>query len=268
MTAGEWAAGIGARPPHPPGTNPPRDDPSHPSRKPHARELFAPLGGDYDRVATLLSFGQDPRWRRAMVAAIGAAPDERVLDVATGTGLVAQELVRRYGCTVVGIDQSPGMLAGARARLARAPALAARVTLVEGEAERLPFTDGEFDHLTFTYLLRYVDDPAATLAELARVVRPGGRVAMLEFAVPPNPFWRAAWRLYTHVGLPALGRLFSHEWAATGSFLAHSIPDFYERLPLERIVELWREAGIEDVGARRMSLGGGVVMWGSKGAGR
>ncbi len=241
---------------------------THPPRKPHARELFAPLGRQYDRVATLLSFGQDPRWRRTMVAAIDAAPSERVLDVATGTGMVAQELVRHYGCTVVGLDQSPGMLAGARARLAADPALAARVSLMEGEAERLPFADAEFDHLTFTYLLRYVDDPAATLVELARVVRPGGRIAMLEFAVPSSPLWRAAWRLYTHVGLPVLGRLFSREWSATGSFLAYSIPDFYRRFPLERVVQLWREAGIDGVQVRRMSLGGGVVMWGTRGAAR
>ena len=233
-------------------------------RKPHARELFAPLPRQYDRVATVLSFGQDPRWRRAMVSAVNAAPGERVLDVATGTGMVAQELVRRYGCTVVGLDQSPEMLGAARARLARDPALAARVTLVEGEAERLPFAEAEFDHLTFTYLLRYVEDPAATLAELARVVRPGGRVAMLEFGVPPNPAWRAAWQLYTHVGLPTLGRVASREWAQTGTFLAHSIPDFYARHPLEEVVTLWRAAGIEAVYARRMSLGGGVVVWGMR----
>jgi demethylmenaquinone methyltransferase/2-methoxy-6-polyprenyl-1,4-benzoquinol methylase len=240
---------------------------THPSRKAHARALFAPLPRSYDRVGALLSFGQDPRWRRAMVAAIDAAPGERVLDVATGTGMVAQELVRRYGCTVVGLDQSPEMLAGARARLARDPTLAARVTLIEGEAERLPFAAGEFDHLTFTYLLRYVEDPGATIVELARVLRPGGRIATLEFGVPPNPAWRAAWRLYTRVGLPALGRLASREWAATGAFLAYSIPDFYARHPLERILDMWRAAGIEHVQARRMSLGGGVVMWGEKGAG-
>jgi demethylmenaquinone methyltransferase/2-methoxy-6-polyprenyl-1,4-benzoquinol methylase len=193
-----------------------------------------------------------------------AAPQARVLDVATGTGLVARELVRRYGCSVVGLDQSPEMLGAARARLAGDPALAARVTLVEGEAERLPYGDGEFDHLTFTYLLRYVEDPAATLAELARVVRPGGRIAMLEFGVPPNPAWRAAWRVYTHVGLPLLGRLASREWAQTGRFLAHSIPDFYVRHPLEEVLALWRAAGIEAVYARRMSLGGGVVVWGSR----
>jgi demethylmenaquinone methyltransferase / 2-methoxy-6-polyprenyl-1,4-benzoquinol methylase len=238
---------------------------THPPRKAHARELFAPLPRHYDRVAALLSFGQDPRWRRAMVAAVDAGPAQRVLDVATGTGLVARELVRRYGCAVVGLDQSPEMLAGARARLERDPALAARVTLREGEAERLPFAEAEFDHLTFTYLLRYVEDPATTLAELARVVRPGGRVATLEFAVPPNPVWRAAWRLYTHVGLPALGRAFSREWAATGTFLAHSIPEYYARHPLEQICEMWRAAGIGEVQVRRMSLGGGIVMWGTKG---
>jgi demethylmenaquinone methyltransferase / 2-methoxy-6-polyprenyl-1,4-benzoquinol methylase len=237
-------------------------------RKGHARELFAPLPRHYDRVAAVLSFGQDPRWRRALVAAVDAAPADRVLDVATGTGLVSEALVRRYGCTVVGLDQSPEMLGMARARLARDRALAARVSLVEGEAERLPFADAEFDHVSFTYLLRYVADPAATLRELARVVRPGGRVASLEFAVPPNPLWREAWRLYTHVGLPVLGRAVSREWGATGRFLARSIPEFYERFPLERVLECWRAAGIEAVQARRMSLGGGVVIWGTRGDAR
>lgn len=143
-------------------------------RKRSALALFAGLENRYDLLSTLLSFGQDPRWRRAMVVAVDAGPTERVLDVATGTGLVARELVRRYGCSVVGLDQSAEMLTGAGRRLAREPALAKRIELVRGQAERLGFADAEFDHLTFTYLLRYVDDPAATLAELARVVRPGG----------------------------------------------------------------------------------------------
>jgi demethylmenaquinone methyltransferase/2-methoxy-6-polyprenyl-1,4-benzoquinol methylase len=234
------------------------------ARKAQARALFAPLPRHYDAVAAALSFGQDPRWRGALVAAVDAAANDRVLDVATGTGLVAQALVRRYGCEVVGLDQSAEMLGGARARVSRAADLAARVTLLQGEAERLPFADAEFDHLTFTYLLRYVEDPGATLCELARVVRPGGRVASLEFAVPPNPLWRAAWRLYTHIGLPVLGRVVSREWAAAGSFLARSIPEFYERYPLQRVLELWRAAGLEAVQARRMSLGGGVVIWGTR----
>jgi demethylmenaquinone methyltransferase / 2-methoxy-6-polyprenyl-1,4-benzoquinol methylase len=233
-------------------------------RKQHALELFAGLPRHYDRVAAILSFGQDPRWRRTMVETVKARPGERVLDVATGTGLVAQQLVRRYGCTVVGLDQSPAMLDVARARLVRDPALGQRVSLVIGEAECLPFADAEFDHLTFTYLLRYVDDPAATLRELARVVRPGGRVASLEFAVPPARLWRALWRGYTRVGLPALGRLVSSEWRQTGRFLARSIPEFYARHPLEQVIRFWTDAQIGSVHVRRMSLGGGVVMWGTR----
>lgn|ERR1700691_1641507 len=232
--------------------------------KREALELFAPLPRHYDRVAAVLSFGQDPRWRRAMVEAVRAKSNDRVLDVATGTGLVAQELVRRYGCEVTGLDQSPQMLAGAQARLDADRALGKRVSLVRGEAEKLPFGEEEFDHLTFTYLLRYVEDPQATMAELARVVKPGGRIASLEFAVPARALSRGLWRFYTRVGLPVLGRAVSREWAHTGRFLSESIPAFYEHFPMARIVELWKQAGIVDVHVRSMSLGGGVVMWGTK----
>ena len=231
-------------------------------RKRNALELFAGLQDRYDLVSALLSFGQDPRWRRAMVTTVAADRAERVLDVATGTGLVAQELVRRYGCSVVGLDQSAEMLAGARRGLAREPDLARRIELVRGEAEQLGFADAEFDHLTFTYLLRYVDDPGATLAELARVVRPGGRIASLEFGLPGPPLWRSLWRLYTRIGLPGLGRLFGRDWYEVGRFLGPSIEGLYERWPLERQLELWEDAGISLVRQRRMSLGGGVVTWG------
>jgi demethylmenaquinone methyltransferase/2-methoxy-6-polyprenyl-1,4-benzoquinol methylase len=198
-----------------------------------------------------------------MIEQLDASPTDRVLDVATGTGLVARALVRRYGCSVVGLDQSPEMLEAARERLAR-EGLSARVTLVEGEAERLPFADDAFEHLTFTYLLRYVDDPAATLRELARVVRPGGRIASLEFDLPSGRVRRALWNWYTRAWLPRLGRGVSPAWEATGSFLARSIPEFYEEHPLEEVVELWSAAGIGAVRVKRMSLGGGVVMWGTK----
>ena len=199
-----------------------------------------------------------------MVAAIDARAGERVLDVATGTGLVARELVRRYDVAVVGLDQSPQMLAAARSRVARSPELATRVTLLEGQAEDLPFADGEFDHLTFTYLLRYVDDPAATLRELARVVRPGGRIASLEFGEPAGRPWHALWRAYTRVGLPLLGRAVSPEWAQVGHFLARSIPEFYARHPLDALLASWRSAGIGGVEMRVMSLGAGVVTWGTR----
>jgi demethylmenaquinone methyltransferase/2-methoxy-6-polyprenyl-1,4-benzoquinol methylase len=230
------------------------------ARKRQALELFRGLPRRYDWVATAFSFGQDLRWRRTMVRAVAPTARDRVLDVATGTGLVAAELVACGAGAVVGLDQSVEMLAAARARLAARPELAERVELVAGEAERLPFADGSFDVLTFTYLLRYVDDPQATMRELARVVAPGGRVGSLEFGVPPRRLARVAWRLYTTVGLPLLGRLVSREWAAVGRFLGPSIRGFYRRHPVERIVEYWHAAGFEDVRVRRMSLGGGIVM--------
>jgi demethylmenaquinone methyltransferase/2-methoxy-6-polyprenyl-1,4-benzoquinol methylase len=233
-------------------------------RKQHALELFEGLPARYDELAAALSFFQDPRWRRAAVDAVAAGPEDRVLDVACGTGMVSRALVYRWGCRVVGLDQSAAMLGRARAKLADDPRLAERVTLVEGEAESLPFADREFDHLTFTYLLRYVDDPEATLRELARVVKPGGRVSSLEFCVPGG-VWLWPWRLYTRIGLPALGRLASRSWYEVGRFLGPSIEDFYRRYPLRRQLQLWEAAGIRQVEARRMSLGGGIVIWGTVG---
>ena len=237
------------------------DSPQSP-RKSHALELFADLPSRYDRVGALMSFGQDPRWRRALVDGIAARPDQRVLDVATGTGMVAAELIRRSGCRVVGLDQSEDMLAGARARLARDPALAGRLELVRGEAEQLPFADGEFDALTFTYLLRYVDDRAATMGELARVVCPGGRIGMLEFGVPQAEPPRTAWRAYTRVGLPLIGRAVSPAWQEVGRFLGPSI----ERLERQEpdLPARWNSAGIRNVRERRMSYGAGLLMWGTK----
>jgi demethylmenaquinone methyltransferase / 2-methoxy-6-polyprenyl-1,4-benzoquinol methylase len=235
------------------------------ARKEHALKLFAGLPRRYDAAGAALSLGQDPRWRRTMVARVDAGPRDRVLDVATGTGLVAAALVRRFGCRVVGLDQSPEMLGRAEHRLRVNSRLAARTELVRGEAESLPFADHDFDHLTFTYLLRYVDDPGATLRELARVVKPGGRIASLEFMLPPNRLARSLWRLYTRLGLPSLGRLISRDWLEVGRFLGPSITDFYMRLPLEQQLELWRAAGIGPVQAKVMSLGGGVVIWGTRG---
>lgn len=224
-----------------------------------AVELFAPLGPTYDRYARLFSFGQDPRWRRFLVSRVDVEPGQRVLDVATGTAAVAIELVRRTGCRVVGLDQSREMLETGRGRV-EAAGLDDRIELVEGVAEQLPFEDASFDALTFTYLLRYVEDPAAAMRELTRVVKPGGTIAMLEFGLPRG-LARPAWELYVRVGLPLLGSVVSPGWRRVGSFLGPSIRDFHERHDLR---ELWTETGIENVRCRRLSLGGGIVMWGQR----
>ena len=235
-------------------------------RKDHARSLFAGIAGDYDRWAQILSFGQDARWHDVMVETLAAAAGRDrslIADVATGTGAVAMALARRYPCRVIGVDQSPDMLAGARDRIAAA-GLTDRIELVESDAERLPLEPGSVDALTHTYLLRYVDDPAATLAELARVVRPGGTVASLEFGVPSGPA-RGLWEAYVRAVLPLAGRAVGHGWPAVGDFLGGSIRDFWDRYPLGRQLDWWQAAGLRRLGVKRLSLGGGVVIWGVKG---
>jgi demethylmenaquinone methyltransferase/2-methoxy-6-polyprenyl-1,4-benzoquinol methylase len=228
-----------------------------------ARGLFAPLGPTYDRYANALSFGQDPRWRRFLVSRLPVDADDVVLDVATGTAAVALELVRQTGCSVVGVDQSPEMLDEARRRLLLA-AETKRVRLVETSAQELPFEDGSFDGLTAAYLLRYLDDLPTDLGELARVLRPGATAALLDFGVPPGPLPRAAWNLWVDVGLPVLGRAISPGWHEVGRFLGGSIRDFDRRWPVPRLLTALREAGFDDVRARRLSLGGCTVLWGRR----
>lgn len=230
--------------------------------------LFDGLPSKYDLLAEVLSFGQNRRWRHAMVdAALRISPGARkVLDVATGTAGVALAWTRRAPADVdvTGVDLTEEMLRVGRRRVAQRGA-DAQIHLVAGRAEQLPFPDESFDALTFTYLLRYVTDPAATLRELARVVRPGGAIASLEFAVPSHPIWHPAWQAYTNAVLPAAGYVTGgREWAQVGRFLGPSISEHYQRHPVDETVTHWREAGIEDVGVRTMSLGGGLVMWGRK----
>jgi demethylmenaquinone methyltransferase/2-methoxy-6-polyprenyl-1,4-benzoquinol methylase len=230
------------------------------SRSPSADapRIFTGIARSYDRVGALLSFGQDPRWRRALVTAVAADADDVVLDVATGTGLVAVELARRYGCRVVGLDRSADMLAAASRRNGLIAGL------VNARAERLPFDDATFDHVTFTYLLRYVDDPEATVRELARVLKPGGRLAALEFGVPSAPLSFVLWRLYTRIVMPLAGSLISRRWREVNAFLGPNIERFYRAHPQREVERYWRGAGLGDVRSRRMSLGGGIVMSATK----
>jgi demethylmenaquinone methyltransferase/2-methoxy-6-polyprenyl-1,4-benzoquinol methylase len=183
--------------------------------------------------------------------------------VASGTAAVAIELARAQPArTVVGVDQSPEMLAVGCARVADA-GLTGRIELRESRAEALPFGAAEFDALTFTYLLRYVDDVPATLAELARVVRPGGTVAMLEFGLPRGA-WRPLWELYARVGLPGAGAIVSPGWKDVGNFLGPSIRGFWQQWPEPSLLDAWRDAGLAEVTARRLSVGGGIVVWGRR----
>ena len=227
-----------------------------------ARELFAPLPPRYDALSAVLSMGQDRRWRRAMIDRVVGVKPSLVLDVACGPCGVTKSLAKRTSARVVGLDLSDEMLRVGQANVARSK-LGERVALVLARGEQLPFGDGTFDALTFTYLLRYVEDPAATLRELARVVAPGGPIASLEFAVPDQRGWHVAWWLYTRAVLPVAGFLTGgRPWWDVGRFLGPSISAHYRSYSLTWTVDAWRRAGIDHVEAREMSLGGGVVISG------
>jgi demethylmenaquinone methyltransferase / 2-methoxy-6-polyprenyl-1,4-benzoquinol methylase len=227
-----------------------------------ARQLFAGLPRRYNLLAAILSLGQDGRWRDEMVRHVVDARPNRVLDVACGPAAVTCSLAERTHADLVGIDLSRDMLGEGAANVERG-GFSPRVSLVLGRGEQLPFDDDSFDALTFTYLLRYVDDPEATLRELARVVKPRGTVAGLEFGVPDG-IWRPAWEAWVLAGLPAAGRVIGGGWDEVGTFLGPSIREHYERWPLTTLVSFWREAGIENVSYRRLSLGGGIVTWGRR----
>jgi demethylmenaquinone methyltransferase/2-methoxy-6-polyprenyl-1,4-benzoquinol methylase len=234
--------------------------------EPVARAVFADLPARYDRLGYLLSLGQDRRWRRAVVSRTAAGQPRLVLDVATGPAGIALAVAGRTGADVVGVDLNEPMLRAGVARTRR-PGQRGRVRLANARADDLPFADATFDAVTFSYLLRYVDDPAATVAEMARCLRPGGTLASLEFYVPPRPGWRLAWWLYTRLALPVLGLLTGGPaWYRVGRFLGPSISVHYRRHSLDDHIAAWRAAGLTDVGVSVLSLGGGLIMWGRKAA--
>ncbi len=234
------------------------------------RSVFSPIARDYDRPALVLSLFQYRRWHHFLLDRLdlpslagGGAP-LRVLDMATGTGALALDLAQRPNVRVVGADITRAMLAKALGRV-NGNSASSHLSFVECSAETPPFKDGCFDALVFAYLLRYVTDISQTLCCLAALVKPGGMIASLDFAVPRGvayPLWRA----YTTVGLPAGGQLFGSAWRRTGSFLGPNIREFYRRWPEERILRAWRDAGITEVQSKRLSLGGAIVIWGRRAA--
>jgi len=236
-----------------------------------ARPLFSGVASSYDVASQLLSYGQYRRWHRWLLEQLSLPTPALVLDMATGTGALAFRLARRPQVRVVAADITRAMLLQAQARAARDGAdrsadtrpQAPAIDLLECTAEAIPFPDAAFDAVIFTYLLRYVSDVPATLRELTRVVRPGGMMLSQDFAVPHGVFY-PLWRLHTDLVLRLGGALISPGWRRAGAFLGTSIREFYRRWPEERIVDLWRECGFPDVQARRLSLGGALIMWGTK----
>ena len=237
------------------------------ARNAHAQGLFDGIARSYEGPAQVFSLFQYRRWRRFLVSRLTVSPETSVLDVCTGTGLVASDIAGRARCRVVGVDLSAAMIERARRKLKRPKSTddTRAVSLVKARAEGLPFAEGSFDVVVFTYLLRYVEDPEATLGELSRVLKPGGQLASLEFFVPQNPILYPLWLLHTRLAIPVGSRLLPGGWREVGSFLGPSISDFYRKHTLRDLCGMWERAGVEAVQTKQLSLGGALVMWGRKG---
>jgi len=207
--------------------------------------MFDGVASRYDLTNTVISFGQDRRWRRATRAALGPTPGERILDVGAGTGVSTAELATS-GAYVVGVDLSLGMLrAGRQSR--------PHVTLLAGDALRLPFADASFDAVTISFALRNVADADAALRELARVTRPDGRLVVCEFSTPVNPVFRTLYLSYLMRSLPAVARRVASNPDAY-VYLAESIRAWPDQPSLAARIGA---AGWRDVAWRNLT--GGVV---------
>ena len=233
------------------------------SKNQRARQIFDGIAPRYNLISQLLSFYQAGAWRQFLVSRLKVGPGDTVLDICTGTAVLALKIAGKSGARVVGVDLSDEMLRQGQQDVSRA-GLESSVALVKGRAEDLGFSDASFDSVCFTWLLRYVDSPPATLSEVVRVLKPGGSLVSLEFGVPDNIFVRGLWNVYTRLGLPLTTRFMSPGWRHVGSFLGPNIAEFCRNYSVEDLRRIWTDLGIVDVRVKKLSLGGGVVMWGTK----
>jgi demethylmenaquinone methyltransferase / 2-methoxy-6-polyprenyl-1,4-benzoquinol methylase len=230
-----------------------------PAVRPGSGAMFDRIARRYDLLNRVLSLGLDQRWRRLTVAALQLQPGHRVLDLATGTGDLALAMLSGCpGASVVGLDPSPQMLAHARAKAIRrgvrvemnAAGGPGGLALGVGEAEHLPFADRSFDAVAIAFGLRNVPDREGALAEMARVTRPGGRIAILELGEPRGPVLGRLARLHIHVLVPRLGALLSG--AREYRYLEKSIAAFP---PPDVVAAMMERSGVEPLEARPLTLG-------------
>jgi demethylmenaquinone methyltransferase / 2-methoxy-6-polyprenyl-1,4-benzoquinol methylase len=221
----------------------------------YVRSLFSKVPTEYDALLTLLTFGQDKRWRAFVVEKASSGSDGLALDVATGTGLLAADLARSKGETglVVGVDLTLSMLETARAGL-NSKGLGPRTDWVLARAENLPFRDNCFRSATISLALRNVSDARRALGEMARATGPGGVVISLDFTRPGNRFFRLVYYDYLLGLFPILGRLVSKAWGRTLSYLGRSI---LRARTGGQIASLMSSEGLHD--AESFSLTGGIV---------
>jgi demethylmenaquinone methyltransferase/2-methoxy-6-polyprenyl-1,4-benzoquinol methylase len=205
--------------------------------------MFDDVAAKYDRTNDILSAGNSILWRLATVKAVAPVAGERVLDVAAGTGTSSAALAKS-GATVVAVDFSAGMIAEGRRRHTS-------IEFVQADAEQLPFGDEEFDAVTISFGLRNINDPKAALAEMYRVLKPGGRVVVCEFSRPPFAPIRTGYYAYLGAVMPLVAKITSSNPAAY-DYLAESIRQWADQGELSRWM---RGVGFTRVAYRNLTAG-------------
>jgi demethylmenaquinone methyltransferase / 2-methoxy-6-polyprenyl-1,4-benzoquinol methylase len=214
--------------------------------------MFDAIAGRYDFLNHLLSAGIDRRWRRKAIRSLQLTGGERVLDLCTGTGdlAIAAKTAAPSAARVVGVDFAGAMLHVGQTKL-RAARLGHAVALVRGDAARIPVASGSVDAVTIGFGIRNVEDTAAACREIHRVLRPGGRIAILEFAIPTTPGVRAAYLWYFNTILPLIGRIVSRHNAAYG-YLPASVSAFASP---DEFVNVLRHSGFTAISASPLTMG-------------
>ncbi|MDX1477213.1 MAG: bifunctional demethylmenaquinone methyltransferase/2-methoxy-6-polyprenyl-1,4-benzoquinol methylase UbiE [Saprospiraceae bacterium] len=221
------------------------------SKKHQVRKMFDNIAPHYDFLNHFLSAGMDIRWRKRAIAMVGAEPGERILDMATGTGDMAIALARTYpGTTVLGVDLAPQMLRIASKKTA-ARQLGDRITYQEGDSEQLPMADGSFHHATVAFGVRNFEHLERGLAEMHRVLKPGGRIVVLEFTKPRSFPFKQLFNAYFRYLLPLIGKIRSGDNRAY-KYLYESVQAFPD---YERFNRKLEEAGFRDARYKALTLG-------------
>ncbi len=220
------------------------------SKKEQVTQMFDTISGNYDGLNRVISMGIDKKWRLKVLKLVSAQNPQTVLDIATGTGDLAILMAQTQAKTIIGLDLSKEMLAVGKKKIAERN-LQQRIEMVQGDSENIPFPDNHFDAITVSFGIRNFETLEKGLAEILRVLKPGGIFVILETSVPTNPIYKLGYSAYTKLFLPLIGKIFSKDKNAYG-YLSESANNFPYG---EKLNQILRKVGFANVKAMPQSMG-------------